>query len=338
MADISAPKAYGDKVVLLPPHQFPYGADCKLDRSVQAFAFHYGLSQLNVDTLHILQLSSPLAFSTCDPDGDEEQVATCGLILTYFDNPVAVCLITKMIRRLCRKEPFTEVPQPAASVQQTSASGGPPVKKVKSSVASGAVNSGAVPSTSGLVPTAPGAPPVPDASVATPALVAKPAKKSSHDAADTDTESDCSDCSDSALDADATDKPSKPDKAPKDLNLMVEEIGSPVSILIMCFRSVLSSFHAPPPAPQTLRDLWRELLKGCKLRIDCNSDEGDYSGILRDLNKVIVKVKPTKRRADKQVVAKTLLCILKKVYHDVQLHARNGHDGVAAGVIRVQAV
>ena len=55
---------------------------------------------------------------------------------------------------------------------------------------------------------------------------------------DTGTESDCSDCSDSALDADAKDKSSKSDKAPKDLNLMVEEIGSSVSFLIMCFMNV----------------------------------------------------------------------------------------------------
>ena len=182
MADISTSKLYGDKVVLLPPHQIPYGADCKLDRSVQLFAFHYGLSQLNVDTLKIKQLSSPLAFSTCDPDGDEEQVATCRLILTYFDNPVAVCLITKMIRHLCRKEPFAEVPQPAAPGRKATASGGPPGKKAKSSDASGLVNDGAVPSSSGLVPTAPDALPIPDVSVTMPASVAKPAKKSSHDA------------------------------------------------------------------------------------------------------------------------------------------------------------
>ena len=239
MVDIEPPKEYGVKVTLLPPHQLPYGPDCGLDRTIQSFAFHYGLSQDNADTLKSLQLTSLRSFSTCDPDGDEEQVNTSRLILAYFTSPVAISLVGKMIRRLCSGEPLAAVPKPTGSVRKSAAGGGSKGKKAKVD-ASGVVDDGAVPSTSGSSQ-APS-----DATPATPAADASGTVKSAAASSDSDSDSDDSDLDLTSKDTKA-DKLSKSDKAPKDLNLMVEEMGSAVSLigLLTLFSVALhAGFHA----------------------------------------------------------------------------------------------
>ena len=113
---------------------------------------------------------------------------------------------------------------------------------------------------------------------------------------------------------------------------MVEELDSPVSFG-SCHVALVyypCGFHVPLPALQRLRKLWRELLEDCKRRVDCNTDEGDYSGILKDLDKVIGKIAPKEVVDDKRFNAKTLKCILKTLYRDVQGYTRNGHAGVAS--------
>ena len=90
MADhATAPKDYYGKMVSLGAEQFPYGADCKLARDVQAAAFHHGLSQASVDVLIHFEFDTALSFSMANPDGDEDQKAVFRLSTAGIDSPLA---------------------------------------------------------------------------------------------------------------------------------------------------------------------------------------------------------------------------------------------------------
>ena len=167
MTDISSPKSFADEILPLPAHQLPFGANCALDRRVQSAAFHYGLSQVNVDMLVDLLLTKPISFSTCDPDGNADQVDTFALIIAYFPSPVTRSLVTQLVRRFCCVDPFAAIVKPDA--RKAPASGGSVKKKSKVSAVSGLVAVNVVPSTSAAA----GA-----AALSPDAGASKPAKKS----------------------------------------------------------------------------------------------------------------------------------------------------------------
>ena len=145
---IGPPSSFAATITLLPAHQFPFGADCELNRRVQSAAFHYGLTKANADSLVELHLATPLNFLSCNPAGDEDQVNTYKLVLPYFPNPVQGNLVAQLIRRLCRVDPFVAIPQP--EVCKAVPSGGSAKKKLKVSPVSGLVEDNVVASSSGV--------------------------------------------------------------------------------------------------------------------------------------------------------------------------------------------
>ena len=89
MADSTPkPKSYHARMVPLGEAHFPFGENCKLDREVQAAAYHHELSAKNVSALIGLELCTVLSFSTTNPDGDHDQRGTFRLVNAVFESPV----------------------------------------------------------------------------------------------------------------------------------------------------------------------------------------------------------------------------------------------------------
>ena len=65
------------------------------------------------------------------------------------------------------------------------------------------------------------------------------------------------------------------------------------------------------------------------MRVTCNSDFGEYSTILDDLDRVVRAIRCKKVAADKQFVAKTLKINLKSLFDLVKSHVMQGNSGVA---------
>ena len=65
------------------------------------------------------------------------------------------------------------------------------------------------------------------------------------------------------------------------------------------------------------------------MRVECNSDSGDYSSILHGLRSIIKRIKTHRFPEEKHFTAKTLKTSLESVYALVKSHCMNGHSGVA---------
>ena len=65
------------------------------------------------------------------------------------------------------------------------------------------------------------------------------------------------------------------------------------------------------------------------MRVECNSDSGDYSSILHGLRSIIKRIQTRHFVEEKQFTAKTLKTSLESVYALVKSHCMNGHSGVA---------
>ena len=65
------------------------------------------------------------------------------------------------------------------------------------------------------------------------------------------------------------------------------------------------------------------------MRVSCNTDHGDYSSILQELDKVIKAAKSRGIPPEKKFLAKTLRTTLRSLFSLVQSHTMNGHSGVA---------
>ena len=249
MSDAEPPKSYYDKVKALGNEQKPY--DCSLSRSVQAVAFHHGLSQANVDMLVHLEFDTVLSFSNADPDGDRDQQGVFRDALGVFDSPVARRKVAFVIRRLCRVDFFAEVPsgfevstepksKKARLSKQKASSDGVGVSDADAASGSGGALGGA--DSAAAVPAVPAVPAVSASSAVKSKDAASAAKSKARvdfDSSDDSTDSDDSDDDDDAADDDDAKedgdadgkKGSKTDKTPKDANSMVVEIGSLVSFL-----------------------------------------------------------------------------------------------------------
>ena len=222
-------------MVALPPTQLPFGANCVLTREIQAFAFHYGLTVKNVQTLELQEFLSILSFSIANPDGDESQVAVHRITIAVHDSPVARAKVTMMIQRLCLPDPYAAVPLTTAP---------PPAKKIKSSaVTVAAVGSATTPSSGGVASAASaGGVNVGASGSGTPSASSTPAStsKASKRAADSSSSSDDSSTDDDDDDDDDDDTVAdklltgKLDKIPNDASAMVDEIGSRVSLFHLC--------------------------------------------------------------------------------------------------------
>lgn len=231
MTDAVLPKAFGDKVALLGPTQFPFGDGCKLSREVQALAFHYGLTKENVDVMESIELLAIMDFPLADPDGDDEQQEVFRFAAAVFKSPIVKRKVTMMVRRGCCADPFAQLVLPSGPA--------PPKKKAKTSGAVSGVDASASsavdPSSSAGGATVAAAAATSDTSTPVPAVsgaAAPSGVKSSSKVDSSDSSSSDDDDDDDGADAsgDAGAKASKStDKLPKDAYSMVAEISSKVS-------------------------------------------------------------------------------------------------------------
>ena len=309
---------------------------------MQAFAVHYGLNKYSTEILQHLELSQIASFSFCDPDGTPEQQAVFTQSVEMFTSPISKAKFKSMVQRICSSDPFIAVPvhapppapnpPPAASGsgRRARSNGAPPVAASGEAAAvsgaaaaavsgaaaaasagasaAGASTSGA--STSGAS-TSRGA-----AAGSAAAARSRAAGRISYSSSSSDNETSDSDSDDDPAGgggpAAKKSKSGKADGLPKDANAMVDEMASP-----------------------TLDKRWRQLLKLCKTRVECNTDSGDCSLIVHALKKVISASNPKHfDGGDKKILAKRLRTALNSVHMLVQGHASKGGVGVASVIFQ----
>ena len=80
---------------------------------------------------------------------------------------------------------------------------------------------------------------------------------------------------------------------------------------------------------QRLSKRWRDLLDHCQIRMECNSDSGDYSTMLYLFKKVIRSAKGSRVADPVKNKAQALRRTLKSIFHLIKTHCVNGNSGVA---------
>ena len=103
------PKKYDDAVQPLLADQFPFGADCPIDRDIQAILFHYDVCQDDAAVLVGEELYKRNDYFFGDPEGSETQQQMFDDIAVQIPKSLRRCRISMAFSRILRDDPFAAV-------------------------------------------------------------------------------------------------------------------------------------------------------------------------------------------------------------------------------------
>lgn len=103
--DIPLPDDHADAVVMLPPHQLPYGANAKFDRRVQSVFHHYNAAKAEVLKFVDFVGLSLMEVRLADPDRSEGREIFNDAIKD-IQSKMEIVKIRLSVRRLCREHPL----------------------------------------------------------------------------------------------------------------------------------------------------------------------------------------------------------------------------------------